>query len=205
MKFPDKNTIKVTVGLLAASAAFFTGLIAHESYRSKPYLDSGKVATIGIGTTQYPDGRRVTMQDKPVSKEQAIEYARAHVSKDEVVFKKSLQGVNLSQDEYDLYLDFMYQYGQGAWNKSSIRRELLAGNHRAACERLLRYRFVGKTDCKARNSGCYGVWTRQKARYDKCVAANTENILVATDLTHLVASDAVVDVVAASAASEVMR
>jgi lysozyme len=34
-----------------------------EGYEAKPYLDSVGVATIGYGTTRYPDGAKVTMQD----------------------------------------------------------------------------------------------------------------------------------------------
>lgn len=36
------------------------------------------------------------------------------VSKREVVFKKTLTGVKLSQTEYDSYLDFSYQFGTPA-------------------------------------------------------------------------------------------
>lgn len=32
-----------------------------------PYLCSAKVATIGYGNTFYPSGKKVTMQDQPIS------------------------------------------------------------------------------------------------------------------------------------------
>ena len=37
-----------------------------ESFRSKPYLDTGRVATIGYGSTYYKNGARVSMRDKPI-------------------------------------------------------------------------------------------------------------------------------------------
>lgn len=82
----------------------------------------------------------------------------------------------LNQGEYDVMMDFVYQYGSGAWAGSSMRRELLAGNHRAACDALLRYRFAGGYDCSTTingqpNNRCWGVWTRQQARHKACLEA----------------------------------
>lgn len=167
-----QSKTKWTVTCLSASAAFFAMLVQHEGFRSKPYLDSVGVPTIGIGSTVYEDGRRVAITDQAVSKARAIEISRKHVQADEAVFRRSLGDVVLSTAEYDLYLDFMYQYGQGAWQRSSMRRNLLAGNHKAACRSLLKYKFAGGRDCSIRSNGCYGVWTRQLARYQKCIGAN---------------------------------
>lgn len=154
---------------LAAGAAFFTSLIGYEGYKSKPYLDSAKVATIGIGSTSYENGTKVKMTDKPISKERAIQIAKAHIAKDEVAFRKSLQGVKLTQTEYDVYLDFVYNYGQANWNGSSMLRNLKAGQYKQACASLLKYKYVAKRDCSVRSNGCYGVWTRQQDRYNKCI------------------------------------
>lgn len=156
---------------LAASAAFFTSLIGYEGYESKPYLDSAKVATIGIGSTSYENGSKVKMTDKPITKERAVEIAKAHIAKDEVVFRKSLQGVKLTQAEYDVYLDFVYNFGQANWNGSSILRNLKQGKYAQACQSLLKYKYVAKRDCSIRSNGCYGVWTRQVERHKKCMGA----------------------------------
>lgn len=163
------NKTKISVALLAASAAFFTSLIGYEGYKSKPYLDSAKVPTIGIGSTSYENGTKVKMTDKPVTKERAVQIAKAHIAKDEVAFRKSLSGVELTQTEYDVYLDFVYNYGQANWNDSSMLRNLKAGQYKQACASLLKYKYVAKRDCSVRSNGCYGVWTRQKDRYSKCM------------------------------------
>lgn len=154
---------------LAASAAFFTSLIKYEGYEAKPYLDSAKVATIGIGSTSYENGTKVKMTDKPISRERAIQISKAHVAKDEVAFRKSLQGVKLSQVEYNVFLDFVYNYGQANWNQSSMLRNLKAGQYKQACASLLKYKYVAKRDCSIRSNGCYGVWVRQQERYQKCI------------------------------------
>lgn len=95
-----------------------------------------KVATVGIGSTKYEDGSRVKLTDKPISKERAVQIAKAHISKDEVFFRKSLVGVKLTQVEYDLYLDFMYQFGQSAWTSSSMLKHLKAGRYVKSCNAL---------------------------------------------------------------------
>ena len=111
------------------------------------------------------------MTDKPINRKTAQEWAKAHVSKDEAAFKKSLNGVKLSQTEYDVYMDFTYQYGTGAWSKSAMLTNLKLGHYEKACKSLLLYRYVAKRDCSIRSNNCYGVWTRQKERYDNCMGA----------------------------------
>ena len=162
---------KVIVTSLAASAAFFVSLISYEGYSSKPYLDSGKVATIGIGSTTYEDNVKVKMTDKSISKERAIQISKVHVSKDEVVFRKSLDGVKLNQTEYDVYLDFTYNFGQANWKSSSMLKNLKAGQYKQACDSLLKWKYVAKRDCSIRSNNCYGVWTRQVERHSKCMGA----------------------------------
>lgn len=42
-----------------------------EQLRLSPYLCSANVPTIGYGTTYYPDGRKVTLDDEPITEEYA--------------------------------------------------------------------------------------------------------------------------------------
>ncbi|KXZ68748.1 lysozyme [Acinetobacter venetianus] len=165
------NKTKISVVLLAASAAFFTSLIGYEGYSSKPYKDTGGVATIGIGSTQYENGTKVKMTDKPINQKRAVQIAQAHITKDEQAFRKSMPGVKLSQVEYDVYLDFTYNFGQANWRSSSMLRNLKAGQYVQACKSLLKWKYVAKRDCSIRSNNCYGVWTRQLSRYDKCMEA----------------------------------
>src|SRR3546814_13373282 len=84
----------------------------------------GEVPTIGYGSTHYEDGRPVRMSDAPISRQRAELLARNLLSLDEMRFRASLPGVTLTQGEYDLYLDFVGQYGIGHWRSSSMRRLL---------------------------------------------------------------------------------
>lgn len=47
-------------------------LIDEEGLKLKPYLDTKGYPTISVGVRFYPDGREVTMKDKPLTKEEAI-------------------------------------------------------------------------------------------------------------------------------------
>ena len=51
-----------------------------EKFRAEPYRDSEGIPTIGYGTTSYPDGRAVTMNDSPVTEDVADTYFQHHVS-----------------------------------------------------------------------------------------------------------------------------
>lgn len=157
---------------LAASAAFFVGLEKYEGFSAKPYKDSGGVITQGIGSTVKPNGQPIKMTDPPITRKTAQEWAKAHVSKDEIAFRKSLEGVKLSQVEYNSYLDFVYNFGQSNWNNSSMLKNLRTGKYVEACKSLLKWKYVAKRDCSIRSNNCYGVWTRQVERYNKCMGVN---------------------------------
>lgn len=166
---------RLPVGLLTLSAAAFVALLASEGYSPIAYVPTqGDKLTIGFGSTMHEDGTPVTSSDRtdPV---RAVIAAQAHIGKDEQAFRETLPGVSLSQAEYDLYLDFTYQYGIGNWRGSSMRRHLLAGDYVKACHALLMWRKQGGRDCSLPQNwgpkGCKGVWTRQQERHAKCMAA----------------------------------
>ena len=163
---------RVLVAGLSLSMAAFVGLVASEGYTDRAIVPTkNDRPTHGFGSTFNADGSPVKMGDTttPV---RAIITAAAHISKAEEAFRASLPGVEMHQAEYDTALDFVYQYGIGAWLKSTMRTELLAGNYEASCKAYLRYRFSGGYDCSTPgNKRCAGVWTRQKGRHDKCMAA----------------------------------
>ncbi|MDB0076807.1 lysozyme [Acinetobacter baumannii] len=166
------NKTKYIAAVLAASAAFFVGVKNDEGFTSKPVIPvKGDRPTQGHGSTFKPNGSPVKMTDPPITRATADKWLRNDVAKREVAFKDSLKGVKLSQTEYDLYLDFTYQYGIGAWSGSSMLKNLKLGKYKAACDSLLKYKYVAKRDCSIRKNGCYGVWTRQLERHAKCIGA----------------------------------
>lgn len=186
-------TPRQAVAMLSLSAAGLVGLVVHEGYTDKAVVPTqGDRPTIGFGSTVHEDDTPVKMGDT-TTPQRALLKAQAHISKDEAAFRASLPGVELHQGEYDLYLDWMYQFGQGAWQRSPMRRDLVEGNHRQACDGLLIYRkmtsarqegpgwVVSQRDAKGNptrwefdcstpgNRVCMGVWTRAQKRHQRCM------------------------------------
>lgn len=157
---------------LSLSAAALIGLVMSESYTDKAVIPTkNDRPTVGFGSTFHADGRPVKMGDT-ITPVRALITAQAHINKEERILRESLPGVELHQAEYDTYLDWTYQYGSGAWTRSSMRRKLLAGDYKGACDALLAYRFSGGYDCSTPgNKRCSGVWTRQQERHADCMAA----------------------------------
>jgi GH24 family phage-related lysozyme (muramidase) len=172
------SNTRIPVGKLTLSAAALSVLLLFESFSETPYIPTaGDNPTIGIGTTIYPDGKKVTMNDPPITRQHAEELAMEYLKKDVEWVKKTLVGALLEQHEFDAIIDFLYQFGRGNWIGSSMRREFLAGNHEAACNAFLLYRNQDGRDCsKPKNwgpTGCRGVWLRQLDRVQVCKGAMT--------------------------------
>jgi GH24 family phage-related lysozyme (muramidase) len=163
---------RIIVAALSLSAAGFVKLALDENYTGTAVIPTkGDVPTLGFGSTTHADSRPVRMGDK-TTPPQALARTLQYVQADEADLRKTLEGIELHQAEYDVYIDWRYQYGATAWRNSSILRELRAGNHAAACQALLKYRFSAGYDCSTPgNRVCAGVWARQQARHASCMAA----------------------------------
>lgn len=173
-----KARLRTIVAAMSLSAAGLVGLVMQEGYTDRAVIPvKGDVPTVGFGSTAHEDGRPVRLGDT-TTPQRALRTAQAHLSREERAFRDSLPGVALTQGEYDLYIDFVYNFGSGNWARSSMRRHLLAGDYRAACDALLEWRFQGRgparRDCALPSSwgpgGCKGVWLRQQQRHATCLA-----------------------------------
>ena len=171
-----QNLLRVSVAALTLSAAGFATWQASEGFTATAVIPTrGDVPTIGHGSTRYEDGTPVRLGDAPITRQRAQQLARNLHSEEEARFKASLPGVYLHPGEYDLYLDFVGQYGIGNWRKpQSPRTWLLQGDYVGACNALPTWRFQAGRDCRLPENwgpqGCRGVWTRQQQRHAKCMA-----------------------------------
>lgn len=162
---------RIIVSALTLSVGGFAAWKSNEGYSDVAIIPvKGDVPTIGHGNTFYEDGTRVKLGDR-ITPARADQLARNVLAKKERAFAATIPGVKLHPEEFDLYLDFVGQYGIGTWGKSSMRKHLLAGNYYASCKSLLQYKFVNGYDCSTPgNKRCYGVWTRQLDRVAKCLS-----------------------------------
>lgn len=164
---------RILVGLLSLSAAGFGGIVLHESYTDRAIIPTvNDRPTVGFGSTFREDGSAVQMGDK-ITPPKAVARSIAHIAKDEAGLNSCIPPeTQMNQREYDILVDFAYQYGVTTTCKSSMVRHVIAGDYRAACDAYTLYKFSGGFDCSAPdNRTCPGVWTRNLKRQQDCLGA----------------------------------
>ena len=115
-----------------------------EGFRSKPYLCPAGVSTIGYGSTYYADGRKVTLQDTPISQDEANALLMHELE------HTYLQGVLrncpiLLTDERrcNAIVDFCYNLGIGRLQTSTLKRKINAQDWEGAKEELMKWSKAG--------------------------------------------------------------
>lgn len=97
----------------------------HEGYSSKPYLCPAKVPTIGYGNTFYPDGTKVSMSDKPLSKDMADLLLTLVLKDFEDCVNKIIKS-DINQNQFDALVSFAYNLGCGNLKKSTLAKKINA-------------------------------------------------------------------------------
>ena len=98
-----------------------------EGFSARPYTCPAGVPTIGYGSTRYLDGKSVTLQDNPITKEQAEELLVS-------VMKKCLNESlvicpNLAEHgdaRKAAIADFVYNLGASRLASSTLKKKILA-------------------------------------------------------------------------------
>lgn len=115
-----------------------------EGFRSKPYRDSVGKPTIGWGTTYYPGGREVTMNDKPVTRAEAARIKQAVLNEDfspavNMMFAGEIERGEITQNMFDALICLVYNIGVMGLKASSVYRNIKAGRYAAAADSFLLY------------------------------------------------------------------
>jgi lysozyme len=100
-----------------------------EGFSSTPYPDPISHAepyTIGYGTTIYPNGTKVTMQDSSVTVEQAKEFIQDYVSKKIEPFLNCIFNVD-TQNKFDALCSFCYNLGFTNLENSTLLKRIKSG------------------------------------------------------------------------------
>ncbi len=96
-----------------------------------PYLDMVQVPTIGWGNTQWPDGRKVSMSDKPITQAEADALFLVFLNRfADAVF--ALLPAGTAPKHAAACISLAYNIGTGGFGTSSALRKLKEGDHAGA-------------------------------------------------------------------------
>ena len=94
-----------------------------EGFRSAPYLDAVNVPTIGYGATHYGNGKKVTMNDTPISEQQAVDLLKNMLGEYEGYVNKYVKQ-SINQNQFDALVSFTYNLGSGALPSSTLLKKV---------------------------------------------------------------------------------
>lgn len=94
-----------------------------EGFMAKPYICSGGAKTIGYGATYYPNGVRVTMNDKAITEAQASTMLMNMLG----TYEKSVDSFSrddITQNQFDALVAFAYNVGVNALKNSTLLKKV---------------------------------------------------------------------------------
>lgn len=123
-------------------------IMQFESFRSKPYNDGVDVITIGYGSTYYPDGRKVTLADKPVDEPTARKIFDYILQNDFVgplndLFVEETKAGKITQNMFDAMCSLAYNIGMKNFKTSSVYRYTKQGNYKKAADSFALWNKAG--------------------------------------------------------------
>ena len=90
-----------------------------EGFRSKPYKCPAGVPTIGYGATFYPNGKKVTMADTPITEEMGTELLLSMLGSFER-YVDSYCVDTITQNQFDALVSFVYNLGPANLKSSTL-------------------------------------------------------------------------------------
>lgn len=115
-----------------------------EGFRAKPYLCPAGVPTIGYGSTYYADGRKVSLQDPPISEPDAqalLMFELLHTyAPGAIRHCPGLLPLALLENNWrklNAIVDFAYNLGVGRLQTSTLRRKINEQDWQGAKEQLM--------------------------------------------------------------------
>jgi len=120
------------------------GLIRkYEGLRLKPYLCPAGVPTIGYGSTAYPDGRKVSLQDPSITAAYAEDMMRLDASRFAAAALSLSPGLAPHSAKLCAIADFCYNLGTTRYKASTLRKRVNAEDWEGAAVELRKWVFGG--------------------------------------------------------------
>ena len=99
-----------------------------EGLSLKPYLCPANVPTIGYGNTFYKNGKKVTLNDKPITEQKAVEMLRQSLEKFEQ-YVDSYTTDSITQNQFDALVSFCYNLGPANLKSSTLLKKVNANQN----------------------------------------------------------------------------
>lgn len=115
---------------------------ASEGLKLKPYLCPAGVPTIGYGSTMYENGAHVKLSDPAITKEGAIAILFHQLIGYENAVNRYVKAP-LNQNQFDALVDFAYNSGIGALQKSTLLKKLNSGDYVGAAKEFDKWVYGG--------------------------------------------------------------
>lgn len=123
-------TVTVVIGVvmtffipLRVDEAGINFIKGHEAFVPCPYYDQGRVPTIGYGMTHYHDHRRVTMDDRCLTRAEADFHLRRILSDYEYTVHDYVE-INITQAQFNALTSFCYNVGINAFKRSNLLKRV---------------------------------------------------------------------------------
>lgn len=114
--------------------------VVFEGMYLKPYLCPANVPTIGVGSTFYESGVRVTLADPPITRERAMELLEHELQACLPRVQRLCPGLSDWGDKaVGAILDFAFNCGTGALQNSTLRRRINADDVAGAQSELMKW------------------------------------------------------------------
>jgi lysozyme len=97
----------------------------YEGYSDRPYLCPAGIPTIGFGNTYYPNGTKVKLTDKQITREYAnemLQFVADNFAKD---VSKSIKSI-ISQNQLNALTSFAYNLGMTNFRNSTLLKKVNA-------------------------------------------------------------------------------
>jgi lysozyme len=107
-----------------------------EGFKAEPYLDSAGIPTIGYGTIRYPNGYPVLMTDRPITREEGLDYMRREANNKieaiDILLKRPV-----TTHQAAAMLSLTYNIGATAFRNSTTLRRFNARDFVGAADAFL--------------------------------------------------------------------
>jgi lysozyme len=113
-----------------------------EGLKLSPYLCSAKIPTIGYGTTFYEDGRKVSLQDSPITETRAEQLLAIHLNTFAAKVEKMVT-VSMTDNQFAALCSFAYNCGPANLASSTLLKKMNKQDYAGAAGEFEKWNKAG--------------------------------------------------------------